>query len=314
MNDYSGAHVLVTGGAGFLGKHLSQRLQEFGAQVVVVDRGLSSGAASTSKPDSSTLLKLDLTEASSFEVLREERFDYAFHLAGNAHVSDSVERPEVDFDLNLRTTLNLLQFLRRRRKAPRLVLASSAAVYGNPPGLPINELSSTNPISPYGVSKLASEKYVAVFSACYGLPGASLRIFSAYGPGLRKQVVYDVMKKLGQKPDSVALFGTGEETRDFVYVDDVIRAFLVVAARGVLGGEPYNVASGEEVSIRKLGEQIRRAMQSPSIVEFSGEARPGDPTRWVGDSSTLRRLGWEPTIPLADGLKLTANWFSNENS
>src|SRR5690606_14091871 len=155
--------------------------------------------------------KIEWRQADLADLLRDglclHDFDYIFHLAANAYIPPSVEAPAYDFALNLHNTFTLLEALRQAPRRPRLVNVSSAAVYGNPASLPIGEGDPTVPISPYGVSKLAAERYVAVFSQLYGLPASSVRLFSVYGPRQRKQVVYDLLCRLRQNPRCLEVLG-----------------------------------------------------------------------------------------------------------
>jgi UDP-glucose 4-epimerase len=305
-----GARVLVTGGTGFIGGHLTAALLEAGADVVRVDRNPERGhpALMAGGPP---LHRLDVGSASFREFLRRVgAFDYIFHLAGHAYAASSVSDPLGDFTSNLVATIDLLEELRAVRYPGRLVFASSAAVYGNPIRVPIEASDSAVPISPYGVSKLAAERYVAVYARLYDLPAASLRLFSVYGPGQTKQVVYDLLTKLQASPRELHLLGDGTQVRDFVYVADVARAFIVVAVRGRRDGAVYNVASGIGTSTADLARTIVDLQGADAALTFAGAVRAGDPERWVGDNRDLAALGGAPRVTLRDGLRATAAWFN----
>jgi UDP-glucose 4-epimerase len=183
-------------------------------------------------------------------------------------------------------------------------------VYGEPAKVPIEESDVTVPVSPYGVSKLAAERYVAVYARLYGLRAASLRLFSVYGPYQTKQVVYDLLVKLRQSPHRLVVLGDGSQMRDLVYVADVVRAFLGVAARGRTDGFAYNVASGVGTTIAELAQAIVEVQAAPATIAFTGRTRPGDPERWIGSSAALAALGAAPRYRLRDGLRETAAWFN----
>jgi UDP-glucose 4-epimerase len=187
--------------------------------------------------------------AQSWPELLREPYDAIFHFAANAYVPPSVANPAWDYQINFESTFQLLEAMRAVQHPATLVYASSAAVYGNPLRIPVSETDATFPISPYGVGKLAAERYVAVYSGLYGIRAASLRLFSIYGPRQRKQVVYDLMERISQNRDELFIHGDGTQERDFGYVEDVARAAMIVAERGALGGEVYNVGSGQPVSI-----------------------------------------------------------------
>ncbi len=178
--------------------------------------------------------------------------DVIFHLAANAYIPPSVEDPAFDYALNLDTTFRLLEVLRGAAQPPRLVFTSSAAVYGDPQRLPIHESDPTVPISPYGVGKLAAERYVAVYSQLYGITASSVRLFSVYGPRQRKQVVYDLIDRLARDPARLEVIGDGTQERDFAFVDDVAAAIVLVGSDAPGRGEVYNVASGTSHSIAQL--------------------------------------------------------------
>jgi UDP-glucose 4-epimerase len=199
--------ILITGGAGFLGSHLAEELVAQGALVIVVDN-FASGAADNLAciADKIQLIQGDVLSINWIEILQQHELDFFFHLVGNAYVPASVENPAMDFALNLRLAFDILESLRKISWPGRFVFPSSAAVYGNPEKLPICEEDRVLPISPYGVSKLAVERYLSVYHRLYGVNTASLRLFSVYGPRQRKLVVYDLIKKHGQPRGGIRLW------------------------------------------------------------------------------------------------------------
>jgi UDP-glucose 4-epimerase len=193
--------ILITGGAGFIGSRLVRSFVKQGADVTIIDR-LSTGSLENIEPvlDKIHLIQADLQQPDELKKLNLSSYDYLFHLAANAYVPTSVENPAFDLNLNLMLTFQILELMRSTKKSPHLIFASTAAVYGNPKKLPITETDPVDPISPYGVSKLAAERYAYVFSKLYGLKTTTLRFFSVYGPGQRKQVVFDMVEKIRQNP------------------------------------------------------------------------------------------------------------------
>jgi UDP-glucose 4-epimerase len=185
------------------------------------------------------------------------------------------------------------------------VVLSSAAVYGNAQTLPISENAVLAPISPYGYHKCMVEQMGQEFWRVYGLPVVFGRIFSAYGAGLRRQVVWDILQKAQHsraQGEPFCLSGTGDETRDFIHVSDVARALLCLLDHADMRATAYNIASGLSVTIRTLAQLIVRRMASPSPITFDGQIRPGDPLYWQADVSALAALGFRCEVDLATGL------------
>jgi UDP-glucose 4-epimerase len=206
-------------------------------------------------------------------------------------------------------TLAVLEGLRRLEAPPVLGFASSAAVYGNGSRMPMKEDHPLQPMSPYGVAKLAAEHYVRLYSGLYGLPAFSARIFSLYGPRQRKQVVYDLLTRAfaGQEPLSV--LGSPDVTRDFVFAEDAARGILTLAREAPAAGEAYNLASGRGTALRDVVAGVLEAAELRVPTCFTGRVRPGDPTRWEGDPTRAEALGVRCRIPLDEGLRRTTRWF-----
>jgi len=297
----------VTGGAGFIGTHLVKRLVSLGASVAVVDD--LSGSSWTTPPKSVSFHKLHLPADPFTKLVAEGSFDSIFHLAGSAYVPPSLKDPVGDLKNNAAVTLHVLEAIRHGSPSTRLVFISSAAVYGNPRTLPITETHFPVPISPYGVSKLAAESYVSLYARLYGLRTTSLRLFSVYGPGQRKQVVFDLMTKLHENSKEITVFGTGRETRDFIYIDDVINAILSVLIRSGLKGEVYNAATGNGTTLKQLVTILADLLGARSQIVYTGDVRPGDPLVWLADISRIKALGFNPETRLEDGLKKVCDWY-----
>lgn len=312
---WHGKQVLVTGGAGFIGSHLVEHLVDQGATVRVIDTLRSGQAENLARvADRIQLQDLDVREINWAEWLKEYPNDVIFHFAANAYVPPSVEQPAFDYELNFAATFRLLEALRITHWPGTLVYASSAAVYGNAPRIPISEEDPTVPVSPYGVGKLAAERYVDVFSKLYNLKAASVRLFSAYGPRQRKQVVYDLMEKIRRTPDEIFIHGDGTQVRDFGYVEDMALAAAVVAEHGALQGEVYNVGAGRGCTIRELAEHLCQLMDAQPKLVFSGTVRPGDPEKLVVAINRLESLGYTPRFTLVDGLQRTVDWFNGQRA
>jgi UDP-glucose 4-epimerase len=313
MTDYSGRSVLVTGGAGFIGSHLVEELVRRDARVTVVDdfsTGPSSNLAAVI--DQVDLRTVDLRSDDLRPLLAEQAFDVVFHLAANANLPLSVAEPRKDFDLNVLATFNLLEAMRDAAPQTRLIHTSTAAVYGEGVRMPLREEDPTVPVSPYGLSKLSAERYVALYAQLYRLRASIVRLFSAFGPRLRKQVVYDLMRKIHENPHELFIYGDGTQVRDFNHVSNVVEALLVVAERAGPEGEVYNVAAEEPVAIRELARRICEQVGVEPRFVYSGDVRPGEAQRWYADISRLKGLGYRPRLGLADGLADTVAWFRRE--
>lgn len=307
-------HILVTGGAGFIGSHVVEDLIGRGAMVTVADRW-NPGRPNPPAEVSETIraLKLDIRSEAFVEHLKEEPYAAILHLAGPASVPLSVEDPYRNFEDSLHATIQLLEILRKHCPQTRLIVASSASVYGNPVSLPMAESDPTNPISPYGVAKLALERYTAVYSQLYGLPAASLRFFSLYGPRQRKMLVYDLICKLHRNPEALTLLGTGAETRDFIYVKDAVRAMITILESGPLMGEVYNVATGQPHTTLEVARAVAKALNATPEITFTGRGRAGDPDRWWADIEKIRHLGFSPQMTLDEGIQETVDWYHCES-
>ncbi len=306
--------VIVTGGAGFIGSHLVERLVERSAQVTVVD-DFSTGRRENLAAvwDRIDLCTGDLGALLQAKAIHWEEYAVVYHLAANAYIPPSIERPAFDFQANLRNTFLLLEALRNTPSSPRLVNASSAAVYGDPVRLPIVETDVTVPISPYGVSKLAGERYAAVYSLVYGLKTTSLRFFSVYGPRQSKQVIYDLIGRLRADPTQLEVLGDGSQRRDFAFVGDVVEALLLASERAPAQGEVYNVASGSTQSISELVMALCQVCGVGPTIKYTGYTRPGDAEQWAVNIDKIKQLGFLPKTDLNAGLAAVRDWYDAHN-
>lgn len=233
--------------------------------------------------------------------------DVVLHCAGSANVGASVVNPMADLDGNLHSLYQLLLALKSFEKKPQLIFFSSAAVYGNPKQLPVKETDELAPVSPYGLHKQMCEELCHYYNRIHGYRTRSIRIFSAYGNGLRKQLLWDMYQKY-QNTGTIPLFGTGEETRDFMHVSDIMRAIaLILAYDGP--EEVFNVANGEEVAIKDLAHIYAGKLgEAEDIVSFNGEVKAGDPRNWRADISLLKKIGYEKQVELDAGIESYVKW------
>jgi UDP-glucose 4-epimerase len=305
--------ILVTGGAGFIGSHLVEKLVRQQNQVHVVDdltTGYTENLASVQ--GQIQFHHLDLAHDPIRPLLNQTQPAIIFHLAANGYVPPSVENPRLDLEKNILATFNLLEALRESEVKTSFIYTSTAAVYGHGAEHPLQEDDPTVPVAPYGVSKLACERYTAVYAQLYGLKTASLRLFPVYGRRLRKQVIYDLIQKLHDNPEELFIYGDGSQVRDINHVNNVVNALLLAAENGRLHGETYNVGSGQPVTIRALAEAICQAMSLAPRFVFSGEVRPGDAQNWTADLTRLQQLGYVPQTSLQTGLSEMVALFLEE--
>ena len=293
--------ILITGANGFIGSHL---VREFQPDYTVV--GLSTG--SVNHPGGADIYyQMSLPHADIEQIFARHRPRFCIHCAGPASVGHSVNHPAVDFHVGPVTLFQIADTIRKQELDCTIVFPSSAAVYGNPQRLPVAEEHPSAPISPYGFHKKIGEDILIEFQTLYGVPYLVLRIFSCYGAGLRKQLLWDVCGKVRQ--GELRLFGTGSETRDFIHVHDLAAAVKRVMCSGVRN-RVFNLGNGEQVSIADMVEEVRKAFgASCPPAGFSGEVRPGDPRNWEADISELRNLGYSPSISLQQGVQGYVDWF-----
>ncbi len=290
--------VLITGGAGFIGSHLARHHLEAGHEVVVLD-SLRSGRCNI---EESLLTRGSVTDFDLVDRLMAG-VQSVFHLAALVSVPESLEKPHECVDINVHGTLNVLRAA-RRHGVQKVVLSSSAAVYGDEPELPKRESMRPAPKTPYAITKLDGEYYLAMAAAEWGVPTVSLRYFNVYGPGQDPASQYaaavPIFVKRARAGQSITIFGDGGQTRDFIHVRDVVTANVLAATRPDMAGV-YNVARGESLPILELARKIVTLLGSSSPI-VHGPERPGDIRHSLADVSRLRESGFAPTVALEDGL------------
>ena len=291
---------VVTGGAGFIGSHLTDRLVADGHRVAVLDNfstGRRENLTSIEGLVGLTVHEVDIADTARIAPLIEGA-DWVFHLAGLADIVPSIERPVDYHRANVTGTLSVLQAA-RRAGAGRFVYAASSACYGIPDTYPTPESAELRPQYPYALTKCLGEQYVAHWNQVYGLPTVSLRLFNVYGPRVRTSGTYGAVfgvflaQKLAGQPFTVV--GDGTQTRDFTYVTDVVDAFVRAAASNV-DGVALNVGAGQAESVNRLVDLL-----GGDVVHIP--KRPGEPDCTLADTTKIgSRLGWQPQLPFADGV------------
>ena len=298
--------ALVTGGAGFIGSHIAERLVSQGHSVRVVDN-LSSGKRENLAGFASDV---ELVEADIRDPARMDAAlvgcEVVFHQAAIVSVPYSVEHPQETHDTNIQGTLNVLAAA-RKAGVRRVVFASSAAIYGDDPELPKTEAMLPNPIAPYGVEKLTSEYYLRVYSRLYGVETVALRYFNVFGPRQDPKSAYSgvisIFAERAKRGDSLTIFGDGLAYRDFIYVDDVVQANLLAAETPGISGRAFNVARGAKTSMNDLAAMIGRIAGRELVVKHEA-ARAGDITESIADISRAQKeLGFAPKVAVEEGLR-----------
>lgn len=304
---------LVTGGAGFIGSHLVEKLLKLGKKVRVLDN-FSTGHKDNLEPfqDRVDFIEGDIRDRQIVSVAMKN-VDYVFHLAANCAVPQSMEDPLETHEVNVTGTLNLL-LAARDEKAKRFVFSSSAAVYGDTKKFPTREENPLRPLSPYGSSKVLGEAYNRLFSQAYGLDTVSLRYFNVYGPRQNPESRYSTVIPIfvrsflqGKNPK---IHWDGKQSRDFVYVDDVVRANLLAIEGDRQNASVYNIASGEELSILEIYTMLAHELNRAGLKPSFGPKRPGDVRRALANiEKAKKKLGYRATVPFKRGIKKTLNWF-----
>jgi UDP-glucose 4-epimerase len=292
----------VTGARGFIGHRLALHLRDQGLAVC----GIGHGHLPAESWPQAGLVKWSNSEitAEALGHLASETGvpDLVFHLAGGSAVGASLSAPFEDFTRTTDTTARLLEWLRTHSPRSKLVVASSAAVYGDTDGAPAEESRRPAPVSPYGYHKWMMEQLCHEYSRVFGLETAVLRMFSVYGEGLRKQLLWDCAVKLAADVESIQLGGTGEELRDWIHVDDAAAMMLHVARLASVNCEIFNGGSGIPVRVRDIVALLSKSLQRTARAEFSGISRRGDPVVLVGISCR---------VPIDIGIQRYADWFKH---
>jgi nucleoside-diphosphate-sugar epimerase len=311
------SEILVTGGAGFIGSHIVDRLLDEGFKVRVLDN-LSTGEKKNlvhhKNKKSFQFIEGDIR---NFELVKNtvRGVDAVIHEAALVSVTRSVENPLLSNEINVTGTLNLLK-ASVDAHVKRFVVASSCAVYGATEILPNHENLAPKPLSPYAVNKLAAENYAKVFYDVYGLETVSFRYFNVYGPrqkhGPYSGVISNIINcLLENKPPTI--YGDGEQTRDFINVKDVVEANMLALSKREAVGEVFNISTGEPITINKLTETIQKIMEKPSLKPVHAERRPGDIKHSYGDITKARtNLGYKPKVQLEKGLSELVKAYSKQ--
>lgn len=314
--------VLVTGGAGFIGSHIVDKLLEKGYEVTILDNfdtGKIDNIAAHKERKELKIIKGDIRNIDLVKSTLKD-INVVFHEAAIASVTLSVQNPIASNDVNVTGTLNMLK-ASVDAGVKRFIFASSAAVYGDSASPVKREDMPLNPTSPYGTSKLAAESYARVFYNVYGLETVSLRYFNVYGPRQRFDansayggaITIFINRLLKNMPPIIN--GDGEQTRDFVYIEDIVNAnMLALNAKGV-PGQVFNIGTGENISVNKVAEVLKVALKKENIENIYGPPRLTDIRHGYPDISKAKKiLGYNPNFPINVGLPNLVNWYLNSKA
>lgn len=307
--------VLITGGAGFIGSHIARAYLEEGYAVVIVDN-LSSGKPEN-LPREAEFVQADIRDAAVGDLIRKRRFDIINHHAAQIDVRVSVANPRLDAAINIDGLLNLLEGAREGGVGRFLYVSSGGVVYGEPERRPTPETAPKLPESPYGVTKLTGEQYLYYYHRVHGLEYGALRYSNVYGPrqdphGEAGVVAIFSTRLIHGTP--LTIFGDGEQTRDYVFVGDVVAANLAVTRTDLpkatsLDDRAFNVGTGKETSVNELADTLMK-VSGRSVATDRAEARHGELRHSSLDASKLRKLGWAPATSLESGLSATFDWIA----
>lgn len=304
--------ILVTGGAGFIGSNLVDKLIELGNELVVVDN-LYSGKKEYLNPQAKfyNLSILDITIEKVFEM---EKFDYVFHLAAQIDVRKSVEDMEFDNQVNVLGGLNILKNCHKFNVKKIVFASSGGAAYGFPGQIPTSEDHLTYPVSPYGINKVSFEKYLNYYYKVFGQKYTALRLANVYGPRQYKGgeagviAIFTSNAVLNKKS---FIYGDGLQTRDYVYVDDVVSAFILALESDYVG--ELNIGTGVEKNLLEVVSFIEKSLGEKMIIEYQ-EAKLGEEKRSALNSSLAKeKINWQAKLGLEEGIKRTIEWAKNNN-
>ena len=308
-----GPLVMIAGGGGFLGSAIARNFEARGWRVLTLGLGAPHGVTGRRVTHHEGLISRDLFAAAARQTGQP---DIVIHSAGGASVGRSWEDPRGDFELSVASTAEILDFIRQDAPGARLLLVSSAAVYGNQPKEVLSESDPAVPLSPYGLHKHVCEQLVMGEARMNGTAASIVRLFSIYGEGLRKQILWDILSRTRAAPgEPLELWGSGEETRDFLHAEDAAELIARAAGAAVPGQvRLFNGASGTPISVRDLAGQLLQAADLSVPLVFNGKTREGDPVHLRADAAyASSSLGFQPSVSLASGLKRYADWFNRKS-
>lgn len=292
--------TLIIGSKGFIGSHLLNYYKTNSLPVI--------GCDVVTDYEDQDYYQIDATNANYHFLFEKFEISVCINCSGAASVPLSIINPLKDYTLNTVNVFKILDAIREYQQKCKFINLSSAAIYGNPIQLPIQESFGYSPVSPYGIHKMQAELICKEFFDFYDINTCSLRIFSAYGEGLKKQLFWDLYQKFSKSNEVVELFGTGNETRDFIFIDDIIQSINCILKNADFNGEAINIANGEELTIKSIAQLFNQELGLYKKIVFNNIQKKGDPLNWRADISILKSYGYEKTISIEQGTKKFINW------
>jgi UDP-glucose 4-epimerase len=297
--------ILILGSEGFIGSHLVTYFEALKYEVTKADIVLRQAR---------NYLLINPESPNFAGIFMQQKFEACINATGAANVQLSFDYPGMDYNLNTSNVYAILDSIRQYNPGCKFINLSSAAVYGNPSSLPISEEAKLRPVSPYGYHKMYSEDICKQFHDLFNIPTISLRIFSAYGEGLKKQLFWDLYKKINSTGKDIELFGTGAESRDFIYIGDIMQAIECILNKAVFNGGAINVATGVESTIRHAVDCFIKSFNRKLEVRFAGNTKIGDPINWQADISLLLSLGFQQEFTIEQGINNYVEWVQGKRS
>ena len=305
----SSKSVLITGVAGFIGKNVAEYYSLQGWRVIGLDQIAINDIDNDFRSKLYCYYQNDLNGLVELvELIKREEPALCIHAAGSSDVNLSFDQPLADFRAQVSITYVLLEAIRISGRLVKTILVSSAAVYGNPINLPITESERFGPISPYGYHKTYQESVAIQYNKIYQLPIVITRLFSTFGPGQRKLAIWDITKRALE--GELSVYGNGEQTRDYIYIEDVAKALFIIGESKNNQGEIYNIGSGEQISLNKLALLIGTVINPDLQLEHISDVKNGNPIKWCADITKLKKLGFVHQWSFKSALSNTVNWIS----
>ncbi len=312
--------ILVTGGAGFIGSHLVDRLVKEGFGVKIIDNLSSGRLENLAQYRGDPRVEVVMGDLKKMEdaLKAVDGVDAVFHFAANPEVRVSTTNPETHFNENVVATFNLLEAM-RRKDVKELVFASSSSVYGEPEQIPVSEDAPIRPVSVYGASKAACENLIHAYTKLYGVKAVILRYANVVGPRLRHGVVWDLINKLRENPNELEILGDGKQVRSYIYIDDAIEATIIAWRKSFSNFNVYNVASEDWLTVDEVADEVIKAMGLLSVKKvykplLHGVGWPGDVKRIALRIDRLKTLGFTPRFSSRDAVRLTVKSLLAEMS
>ncbi|MBF7030114.1 NAD-dependent epimerase/dehydratase family protein [Staphylococcus kloosii] len=309
--------ALITGGAGFIGSHIAKKLVDNNIDVHIIDDLSTGNLKNLSFVNQKNIHIKSINDYEYIEdILQKNEFTYVIHLAAMVSVVETIEKPVQSNECNIDASIKLLEYIKKYNpNIQKFVFASSAAVYGKLSGLPKSVDSQVNPLSPYAIQKYASEQYAKMYNNLYNIPTVSLRFFNIYGPRQNPTSDYSgvlsILNRRFLEKQKFTFFGDGEQTRDFVYINDLIQAFWLVLNSDKANGEIFNVGTGRQTTLNEIFEVFQNNYNYTIPYEYK-EERKGDIKYSYADITKLESLGYSPSYTINDGIKEYLKYDENK--